>query len=74
MPEKKNKIITIIGLGYVGLPLAIRAAERGYEVFGFDRDEKKINLIKKGKSPFKENFISERKELLGKITAHLTRE
>jgi len=69
MPEKKNKIITIIGLGYVGLPLAIRAAERGYEVFGFDRDEKKINLIKKGKSPFKENFISERKELLGKITA-----
>lgn len=69
MPEKSNKTITIIGLGYVGLPLALRALEKGYEVFGFDLDEKKINLIKKGKSPFKEDFISERKELLKKLKA-----
>jgi len=69
MEKQKNKIVTIIGLGYVGLPLAIRSAERGYKVFGFDLDKKKIDLIKKGKSPFREDFISERKELLGKITA-----
>lgn len=70
MEKKKSKTVAIIGLGYVGLPLALRAAERGgYEVFGFDLDKKKIDLIKSGKSPFREEFISERKELLKKITA-----
>lgn len=69
MLKKKNKIVTVIGLGYVGLPLAVRTAERGYEVFGFDSDEKKVGLIKKGKSPFKEEFIEERKEFLKKLKA-----
>lgn len=68
MEKKKNKIVTIIGLGYVGLPLALRCAERGYKVFGFDLDKKKVDLIKKGKSPFKEEFIEERKSLLKLIS------
>jgi nucleotide sugar dehydrogenase len=69
MEKNKAKTVTIIGLGYVGLPLAIRSAEKGHRVFGFDLDKKKINIIKKGKSPFKEDFIEERKELLKKIIA-----
>lgn len=38
--------IAVIGLGYVGLPLAIRAASRGFPVIGFDIDTTKIRAIK----------------------------
>jgi len=37
--------IAIIGLGYVGLPLAIQAAQKGYSVIGFDIDAKKVSAI-----------------------------
>lgn len=65
----KNASVGIIGLGYVGLPLALRAAEKGYKVYGFDLDRKKIEIIRSGKSPFKEEFIEERKEFLSKVNA-----
>lgn len=66
--EKKAESVAIIGLGYVGLPLAIRAVERGYAVYGLDLEKQKIDAIKKGQSPFKEEFIEERKGLLKKLT------
>jgi len=42
--------VAIIGLGYVGLPLAVQFAERGAKVFGIDLDMKKINSLNKGVS------------------------
>ena len=47
-----NKKVTIgvIGLGYVGLPLAILFAKKGYKVFGFDTDVVKINILNSKKS------------------------
>jgi UDP-N-acetyl-D-glucosamine dehydrogenase len=47
------KSVGIIGLGYVGLPLAIRCAEIGYGVLGFDIDEVKVNMIQEGESYIK---------------------
>jgi len=47
--ERKAKI-GIIGLGYVGLPLAVEFGEAGFEVIGFDISEKKVQLINAGKS------------------------
>ncbi|MFA5270965.1 MAG: nucleotide sugar dehydrogenase [Candidatus Omnitrophota bacterium] len=50
----KNKIKTksakigIIGLGYVGLPLAVAFAKKGYFVYGFDTNQKNIDRLKKG--------------------------
>jgi len=67
--KKHSEVVAVIGLGYVGLPLAIRTAEKGYKVFGFDLDKKKIQAIQKGQSPFKEEFIEKRKSLLSKINA-----
>jgi UDP-N-acetyl-D-glucosamine dehydrogenase len=55
----KKKIISkkfkvgIIGLGYVGLPLAIRYLQSNIFVVGVDEDKNKIELIKKGKSYIK---------------------
>lgn len=37
------KKICVVGLGYVGLPLAIAFAEKGFEVIGFDLNQEKIN-------------------------------
>lgn len=42
--------VTIVGQGYVGLPLAIAASQAGYLVFGLDHNEKKVALLSSGKS------------------------
>lgn len=46
--EQKRAKIAIIGLGYVGLPLALRFAEVGFPVLGIDVDQEKIEQIKDG--------------------------
>ncbi len=46
-------IIGIVGLGYVGIPLALRYAEVGYKVLGFDIDPDKIKKISAGKTYIK---------------------
>ena len=40
--------VLVVGLGYVGLPLAVRAAQVGHEVIGIDRDAKKIAALHSG--------------------------
>lgn len=47
--NKKAKI-AVIGLGYVGLPLIIEFAKKGFFVFGIDVDKEKIKILKRGKS------------------------
>src|SRR5689334_8637637 len=42
--------VAIIGCGYVGLPLALRFAEAGHKVTGFDTDPAKISMLNAGKS------------------------
>lgn len=42
--------VTIIGQGYVGLPLSIAAAQSGYEVYGLDHDDQKVQLLESGRS------------------------
>lgn len=49
--------VCIVGLGYVGLPLACRCAEVGFVAKGFDLDKKKIELISSGKSPIDDKWL-----------------
>ncbi len=59
--------VGIIGLGYVGLPLAVAFAEAGEDVIGVDVDERKIALIEAGES-YIEDISSERlRAALGRI-------
>ena len=44
MEEPVQKVV-VLGQGYVGLPLAIRAVEVGYEVVGFDTDTRRVELL-----------------------------
>ncbi|CAH1667031.1 MULTISPECIES: nucleotide sugar dehydrogenase [unclassified Chelatococcus] len=48
-----DKVIGIIGLGYVGLPLALAAAAAGYRVVGFDIDQAKVESLEAGRSYIK---------------------
>src|SRR3989344_5940440 len=55
----EKKIVAVIGLGYVGLPLAVRAKERGYDVIGFDIDTKKIDSLKQGENFLRDTYVQE---------------
>ncbi len=48
--QKKDSLIAIVGLGYVGLPLSLTYAEAGFQVLGLDIDSQKVDLINSGKS------------------------
>lgn len=50
--KSKTANIGIIGLGYVGLPLALTFVDSGYKVIGFDIDKNKVKFINSGKSYF----------------------
>ena len=59
MAQKKAKKInqlsaTVVGIGRVGLPLALFLADKGYTVHGVDVDSQKVNLIAAGRMPFLE--------------------
>ena len=51
--------VVIAGQGYVGLPLAVRAAERGHQVVGYDVDERRIAMLHGGRS-YVEDISDER--------------
>jgi UDP-N-acetyl-D-glucosamine dehydrogenase len=48
--ESKRAKVGVIGLGYVGLPLAVIFAKAGFRVTGIDLDEKKVQAVNAGKS------------------------
>ena len=43
--DDRSAVIGILGLGYVGLPLAMRYVEAGYKVIGFDVDPNKVEML-----------------------------
>lgn len=61
--------IAIAGTGYVGLVLGVVLANVGHEVICVDTNEKKINMMKNGKSPIYEEGLE---ELMAKGKANLT--
>lgn len=48
--QDRTARVAVLGLGYVGLPLAVIFAEAGFKVTGIDPDENKVNALRQGKS------------------------
>ena len=48
--QNRDALIGVIGLGYVGLPVAVAFAEAGYKVVGIDLREEKVELLEQGRS------------------------
>ena len=46
--KNKTTILGVVGLGYIGLPLAVEAAKVGYKTIGFDGQEKKVRWVNEG--------------------------
>lgn len=46
------KTLAVVGLGYVGLPLAVEAANKGYSVTGIDINTRLLKLIDSRTSPY----------------------
>ena len=52
--ENRTLTVGVVGLGYVGLPLAVEKAKAGYHVTGFDIQPQKVELVNRG-----ENYIGD---------------
>ncbi|MCD4819198.1 MAG: nucleotide sugar dehydrogenase [Candidatus Cloacimonetes bacterium] len=72
----KTAIIGIVGLGYVGLPMAVTVARKGFNVIGVDLSEYAVTHVNSGKNYIGDVDDTELKELvqIGKLKAFLTYE
>jgi len=52
--DERSILVGVVGLGYVGLPLAVEKAKAGFKTLGFDVQEKKVNMVNAG-----ENYIGD---------------
>ena len=52
--KNQEENLSVIGLGYVGMPIAVAVAAKGIKVIGFDLNKEKVELYKKGIDPTKE--------------------
>ncbi len=57
--KRQTSIISVVGIGRVGLPLALFMAKKGNQVFGLDIDQEKIQLLKNKIMPFMEEGANE---------------
>lgn len=67
----KSAIIGVMGMGYVGLPLAVEKARAGYNVIGFDIQQKRVDMINAGQNYIGDVQDEELKQLVndGKLQA-----
>lgn len=63
--NRKAKV-GVIGLGYVGLPLAVEKAKAGYEVLGFDIQPQKVKMVNRGENYIGDVVDEELRELVEK--------
>ncbi len=64
--ENKTAVVGVIGLGYVGLPLAVEKANAGFKTIGFDIQEEKVKLVNDGHNYIGDVVDSELKNLVEK--------
>ena len=43
--ENREIVVGVVGLGYVGLPLAVEKAKAGFKTIGFDVQKEKVDLV-----------------------------
>src|SRR3989339_1012484 len=56
---ENNQKVCVIGLGYVGFPLAVLCSVKGYEVYGYDKDKEKLARIEKKENIVEEKYLDE---------------
>lgn len=64
--ENREIKVGVVGLGYVGLPLAVEKAKAGYKTIGFDVQEQKVNMVNEGHNYIGDVVDSELKTIVEK--------
>lgn len=64
--ESKELVVGVVGLGYVGLPLAVEKANAGYQVIGFDVLPEKVKMVNEGHNYIGDVVDDELSELVEK--------
>ncbi len=64
--QNKTAVVAVIGLGYVGLPLAVEKAKAGYKTIGFDVQKQKVEMVNKGKNYIGDVVNAELKDIVEK--------
>ncbi len=64
--KKKDIIVGVIGLGYVGLPLAVEKAKTGFKTIGFDIQKEKVDMVNEGKNYIGDVIDDDLKEIVDK--------
>jgi nucleotide sugar dehydrogenase len=64
-----NNDLGVVGLGYVGLPLAVESANEAFNVIGYDVDSDRVKEINNGKSPIEDISDNELKKALSTFQA-----
>jgi len=69
--NKKTAVVGVIGLGYVGLPLAVEKANAGFRTIGFDIQEEKVRMVNEGINYIGDVVDSELEDLvkIGRLSA-----
>src|SRR5450631_2687358 len=64
-PSQSTAEVSVIGLGRVGLPLALSFADRGLKVLGIDNDPARLGAVADGVMPFDETGAQELLDRVG---------
>ncbi len=64
---ENKEVVGVIGLGYVGLPLAVNFAEAGIKVIGFDKNQEKVDKINHGDNYIKDIRDAVLREVVEKV-------
>ena len=64
--QKKEIVVGVVGLGYVGLPLAVEKAKAGFKTIGFDVQDEKLKLVNEGKNYIGDVVDKDLKDLVKK--------
>jgi UDP-N-acetyl-D-glucosamine dehydrogenase len=67
--ERRDIVFGIVGLGYVGLPLAVELAQAGYRVLGYDVNQRVVDGLNAGRSHVKDVSDSQLKDIAARFTA-----
>lgn len=69
---EKKIVVGVVGLGYVGLPLAVEKAKAGFKTIGFDVQEEKVKMVNEGRNYVGDVVDSELTQLVQKGTLSAT--
>lgn len=70
--KNKDIIVGVVGLGYVGLPLAVEKAKAGFKTIGFDVQKKKVDMVNEGVNYIGDVVDDDLKRIVGAGMLHAT--